>query len=152
MVGRYNLQTPDNVPESLLPWTLQHACFTINRHLVHTDGMTNYQRRWGVQCNSPKYNSAICSFGEAALANTKPITDIKPITVTKLDIRNKEKKTECIWLGGTTNSGATMDETGIDNVLETKEPSLENNEDKIEKNTMETIIEDVQDGGNMRTT
>eukprot|EP00971_Amphidinium_carterae_P348941 6490753-Amphidinium_carterae.5 len=32
----------------------------------------------------------------------------------------------------------------LDNVLETKELSLENNEDKTEKNTMETIIEDVQ--------
>eukprot|EP00971_Amphidinium_carterae_P041181 808624-Amphidinium_carterae.2 len=52
-------QTPDNVPEALLPWVLQHACFTINRYLIYTDGMTNYQRRWGVQCNS-----AICSFGE----------------------------------------------------------------------------------------
>eukprot|EP00971_Amphidinium_carterae_P024078 475284-Amphidinium_carterae.2 len=86
MVDRYNLGGPDNVPESLLPWILQHACFTINRTLnkyfVHTDGMTKYQRRWDVQ-----YNSAICSFGEVVLA------DIKPITVNKLDIRNKEKKT-----------------------------------------------------------
>eukprot|EP00971_Amphidinium_carterae_P024720 487613-Amphidinium_carterae.1 len=44
------------------------------------------------------------------------LADVKPITVNKLDIRNKEKKTEDIWLGKTTNSGAhitaTMDETG----------------------------------------
>eukprot|EP00971_Amphidinium_carterae_P235612 4675712-Amphidinium_carterae.2 len=45
MVDRYNLGTPDNVPESLPPWILQHACFTMNRYLAHTDGMTNYQRR-----------------------------------------------------------------------------------------------------------
>eukprot|EP00971_Amphidinium_carterae_P298682 5934034-Amphidinium_carterae.1 len=69
LADRYNLQTPDNVPEALLPWVLQHACFTINRYLVHTDGMTNYQRSWGVQ-----YNSAICSFGEVVLADIKPIT------------------------------------------------------------------------------
>eukprot|EP00971_Amphidinium_carterae_P004896 98003-Amphidinium_carterae.1 len=25
-----NLQTPGNVPEALLPWILQHVCFTIN--------------------------------------------------------------------------------------------------------------------------
>eukprot|EP00971_Amphidinium_carterae_P004104 81391-Amphidinium_carterae.2 len=65
----YNLQTPDNVPEALLPWVPQHACFTINRYLVQTDGMTNYQRRWGVQ-----YNSAVCSLGEVVLADIKPIT------------------------------------------------------------------------------
>eukprot|EP00971_Amphidinium_carterae_P223967 4444187-Amphidinium_carterae.1 len=32
----------------------------------------------------------------------------------------------------------------LDNILETKELSLENNEDKIEKNNTETIMEDVQ--------
>eukprot|EP00971_Amphidinium_carterae_P285087 5659283-Amphidinium_carterae.4 len=72
---------------------------------LHTDGMTNYQRRWGAQ-----YNSAICSYGEVVLA------DIKPITVKKLDIRNNEQKTEGIWLGKTTNSGehiiATKDNAG----------------------------------------
>eukprot|EP00971_Amphidinium_carterae_P292776 5812538-Amphidinium_carterae.2 len=100
-----NLQTPDNAPEALLPWVLQHACFTINRYLVHTDGMTNYQRRWEVQ-----HNSAICSFGEVVSAKSKPIT------VNKLDIRNKEQNTEGIWLEKTTNIGehiiATMDESG----------------------------------------
>eukprot|EP00971_Amphidinium_carterae_P155994 3092599-Amphidinium_carterae.1 len=29
----YNLGQPDNVPEKLLPWILQHSCFTINRYL-----------------------------------------------------------------------------------------------------------------------
>eukprot|EP00971_Amphidinium_carterae_P291864 5793588-Amphidinium_carterae.1 len=56
--------------------------------------MTNYRRRWGLQCNS-----AICNFGEIVLA------DIKPITVNKLAIRNHEQKIEAIWLGKTTNSG-----------------------------------------------
>eukprot|EP00971_Amphidinium_carterae_P103271 2044043-Amphidinium_carterae.2 len=83
MVDKCNLQSPENVPEALLPWILQHTCLTINRYSVHNDGMTNYQRRWGVQ-----YSSAICSFGEVVLA------DIKPITVNKLDIQNKEQKTE----------------------------------------------------------
>eukprot|EP00971_Amphidinium_carterae_P169232 3352680-Amphidinium_carterae.2 len=71
---------PDNVSEALLPWILQHACFTFNKYLVHADGVTNYQRRWGVQCNS-----AICSFGDVVLA------DIKPITVNELVIRNSEQ-------------------------------------------------------------
>eukprot|EP00971_Amphidinium_carterae_P312912 6218539-Amphidinium_carterae.2 len=205
--------------------------------MVHTDGMTNHQRPWGVQCSS-----ASCIFGEVVLA------DIKPITVNKLDIRNKEQKTEGIWLGKTTNSGehiiATMDASGkafytqsltrltpelqwdkkvfdkiviqssdsflqiltmlifnpqniqnnqktfyhhqdlnnhhqstptyvqhqktmakpdaykpthrltskqppaiggqLDNILVTKELSLENNEDKIEKKNMETIMKDIQ--------
>eukprot|EP00971_Amphidinium_carterae_P311461 6190398-Amphidinium_carterae.2 len=65
----------------------------INRHVVHADGMTNYQQRWGVQ-----YNSAICSFGEVVLA------DIEPITINKPVIRNKKQKTEGFWLGRTTNS------------------------------------------------
>eukprot|EP00971_Amphidinium_carterae_P170466 3377642-Amphidinium_carterae.1 len=47
LVDRYQLGQPDNVPEKLLPWILQHACFAINRYLVHSDGLTNYQRRWG---------------------------------------------------------------------------------------------------------
>eukprot|EP00971_Amphidinium_carterae_P350728 6491711-Amphidinium_carterae.2 len=98
-------QTPENVPEALLPWVLQHACFTINRYLVHTDGVGNYQRCWGVQ-----YDSATCNFGEVVLA------DIKPITVNKLDITNNEQKTEGMWLGKTTNSGehiiATNDNAG----------------------------------------
>eukprot|EP00971_Amphidinium_carterae_P170817 3385306-Amphidinium_carterae.2 len=63
IVDRYKLQSPDNVPQALLFWVLQHACFTIN------------------------------SFGEVVSA------DIKPITVNKLDIRNKEQKTEGMWLG-----------------------------------------------------
>eukprot|EP00971_Amphidinium_carterae_P000882 17174-Amphidinium_carterae.3 len=88
-LNRYNLGGPDNVSESLLPWILKHACFAINRYVVHDDGMTNYQRRWGVQCNS-----AICSFGEVVMA------DIKPITVNKLDIRNKEKKQKAFGCAG----------------------------------------------------
>eukprot|EP00971_Amphidinium_carterae_P270999 5377734-Amphidinium_carterae.3 len=28
LVDRYNLQSPDSVPEQTLPWVLQHACFT----------------------------------------------------------------------------------------------------------------------------
>eukprot|EP00971_Amphidinium_carterae_P003173 62343-Amphidinium_carterae.2 len=93
-VDRYNLQSPDNVSEALLPYVLQYACFTINRYVVHADGMTNYQRRWSLQCNG-----AICSFGEIVLA------DIKPITINKLAIGNNEQKIEGIWLGKTTNSG-----------------------------------------------
>eukprot|EP00971_Amphidinium_carterae_P289050 5739266-Amphidinium_carterae.1 len=93
MVGRYNLGGPDNVLESLLPWILQPACFAINSDA----GADNATQQF------------------AALVNWSWLT-IKPITVNKLDIRNKEKKTEGIWLGKTTKSGehiiATMDESG----------------------------------------
>eukprot|EP00971_Amphidinium_carterae_P278718 5533075-Amphidinium_carterae.2 len=92
LLDRYNLGQPDNVPEKLLPWILQHSCFTINRYLVHSDGLTNYQRRWGV-----KYNAAICNFGEMVLA------DVKHVTNQKLAIRNQEQKVEGMWLGKTTN-------------------------------------------------
>eukprot|EP00971_Amphidinium_carterae_P283162 5621530-Amphidinium_carterae.1 len=43
LVDRYDLGIlgrPDNVPEKLLPWILQHSCFTINRYLVYSDGLT----------------------------------------------------------------------------------------------------------------
>eukprot|EP00971_Amphidinium_carterae_P163567 3243480-Amphidinium_carterae.1 len=192
MVDRYNLGGPDKVPEALPPCILQHACFTINKYLVHTDGMTNHQRRWGVQ-----YDSAVCRFGEVVLADIKPITN-------KFDIRNKEEKIEGIWLDPwekKTNSSehiiATMDESGkafytrsfflplniqsnqmtffhhqvlnnihqpdaykpthrltgkqpptivrqLDDILEIKELFVENNEDKMEKTDMETIMMDVQ--------
>eukprot|EP00971_Amphidinium_carterae_P352186 6492468-Amphidinium_carterae.3 len=94
LVDRYNLGQPDNVPEKLLPWILQHSCFTVNRYLVHSDGLTNYQRRWGV-----KYNATICNFGEVVLA------DVKHITNQKLVIRNQEQKLEGMWLGKTTSNG-----------------------------------------------
>eukprot|EP00971_Amphidinium_carterae_P042382 832920-Amphidinium_carterae.2 len=58
------------------------------------DGLTNYQRRWGV-----KYNAAICNFVEMVLA------DVKHITNQKLAIRNQEQKVEGMWLGKTTNNG-----------------------------------------------
>eukprot|EP00971_Amphidinium_carterae_P056556 1117797-Amphidinium_carterae.3 len=67
---------------------------TINRYLAHSDGLTNYQRRWGV-----KYNSAICNFSELVFA------DVKHITNQILAIRNQEQKVEGIWLGETMNNG-----------------------------------------------
>eukprot|EP00971_Amphidinium_carterae_P314041 6241748-Amphidinium_carterae.1 len=87
-----NLGLTDNVSERLLPWVLQHACFTINSYLVRSDGLTNYQQPWGI-----KYNSAICNFGKLVLA------DIRHITVNKLLIRTNGQKVEGIWLGRTTN-------------------------------------------------
>eukprot|EP00971_Amphidinium_carterae_P188250 3736773-Amphidinium_carterae.2 len=75
----------------------------VDRYLVHADGQTTYQRRWGLQ-----YNSVICNFGEIVLA------DIKPITV------DNEQGTKAIWLGKTTNSGehsvATKDNTDKERV------------------------------------
>eukprot|EP00971_Amphidinium_carterae_P204356 4055131-Amphidinium_carterae.2 len=57
-------------------------------YLVHNDGMTSYQRRWGIQCKA-----AMCNFGEVVLA------DSKPITVNKLDIRQQGKRKKHMAFG-----------------------------------------------------
>eukprot|EP00971_Amphidinium_carterae_P036686 721007-Amphidinium_carterae.3 len=45
LVDHYNGQ-PDNVPAKLLPWILQHSCFTINRHQAcHQSEACNTQSR-----------------------------------------------------------------------------------------------------------
>eukprot|EP00971_Amphidinium_carterae_P240687 4778125-Amphidinium_carterae.1 len=127
LVDKYNLQSPDNVSEQLLPWLLQHAFFTINRCLVHSDGMTNYQRRWGMQ-----YNSAICNFGEIILA------DIKHITINKLAIKNNEQKVERIWLGRTTNSDTVAIWTLTLDQQRQQPPDLEHpGEQQQEQSTLE---------------
>ena len=43
----------------LMLWMIRHAAWLINRYLVHSDGLTSYQRRW-----ERDYKHAICEFGE----------------------------------------------------------------------------------------
>ena len=46
----------------LMPWMIRHAVWLINRYLIHSDGLTSYQRRW-----ERDYKHAICEFGETVL-------------------------------------------------------------------------------------
>ena len=46
----------------LMPWMIRHAVWLINRYLIHSDGLTSYQRRW-----ERDYKQAICEFGEMVL-------------------------------------------------------------------------------------
>ena len=45
-----------------MPWMIRHAAWLINRYLIHSDGLTSYQRRW-----ERDYKHAICEFGETVL-------------------------------------------------------------------------------------
>ena len=46
----------------LMPWMIRHAAWLINRYLIHSDGLTSYQRRW-----ERDYRHAICEFRETVL-------------------------------------------------------------------------------------
>ena len=39
---------------------VRHAAWLLNRHLVHSDGLASYQRRWG-----RSFESGLCEFAEA---------------------------------------------------------------------------------------
>ena len=54
----YDLELPCN--STLFPWTVKHAQWLLNRYLIHSDGLTSWQRRWG-----KPYDRAICNFLEA---------------------------------------------------------------------------------------
>eukprot|EP00971_Amphidinium_carterae_P303635 6033216-Amphidinium_carterae.2 len=77
-----------------MPWILQHSCFTIDGYFVHSDDLSNCQRRWGV-----KYDAAVCNFGKMVLG------DVKHITYKKLAIRNQKQKIEGMWIGKSTSNG-----------------------------------------------
>jgi hypothetical protein len=63
------------IDHPLFPWMVKHTAFLLGRYLLHTDGQTAYERRWG-KC----YASALCQFGETVMcklsqpttANTNP--------------------------------------------------------------------------------
>ena len=38
---------------------IRHASWLLNRYLVHADGLTSYQRRWG-----RNFESGLCEFAE----------------------------------------------------------------------------------------
>ena len=59
--ARYNNHMIHN-NHPLMPWMIRHAAWLINRYLVHSDGLTSYQRRW-----ERDYKHAICEFGETVL-------------------------------------------------------------------------------------
>jgi hypothetical protein len=54
----YDLELPCN--STLYPWAVKHAQWLLNRYLIHSDGLTSWQRRWG-----KPYDRAICNFLEA---------------------------------------------------------------------------------------
>ena len=43
----------------LQPWIVRHAAWAVNRYVIHPDGYTSFDRRWG-----RNYERAICEFGE----------------------------------------------------------------------------------------
>ena len=51
----------------LLPWMVRHSAWLLNRFLIHSDGLTSYQRAWG-----KVYSNAICSFGEVVQCKKTP--------------------------------------------------------------------------------
>ena len=53
----------------LMPWMIRRAAWLINRYLVHSDGLTSYQRRW-----ERDYKHAICEFGETVLYSQRRLS------------------------------------------------------------------------------
>jgi hypothetical protein len=51
----------------LLPGMVRHSAWLLNRFLIHSDGLTSYQRAWG-----KSYSNAICSFAEVVQCKNHP--------------------------------------------------------------------------------
>ena len=47
--ANYDIHITNKHP--ILPWIVRHAVYLLNRHAVHNDGQTSYQRRWGKDHN-----------------------------------------------------------------------------------------------------
>eukprot|EP00971_Amphidinium_carterae_P302762 6015951-Amphidinium_carterae.1 len=123
LVDRCNLQTPDNVPEALLPWILQHACFTINsgfgRHQANhsqqvghpEQGEKDRRHLLGKTTNSGEH--IIATMGESGKAfYTRSLTRLTPelqwdkrvfdkIVIPQLDISMNEDYVEEEYIGKT---------------------------------------------------
>ena len=84
-----------NVKHSLLPWTIRHVAWTINRYVVHSDGYTTLERRWG-----RNYERAIVEFGETLLY-MPPHGKSLP----KAELRMQK----CIWLGKVSETGVNKE-------------------------------------------
>ena len=57
---------PDSTADQLVPWIVQHAVFTINRHLICQDGKTSYERVLNKVHSDP-----LVHFGERVLAHVQ---------------------------------------------------------------------------------
>ena len=44
---------------AVFPWLIRRASWLLSRYLVHSDGLTSYQRRWG-----RNFESGLCEFAE----------------------------------------------------------------------------------------
>ena len=88
----------------LLPWIVRHAAWTVNRYVIHSDGYTSFERRWG-----RNYERAICEFGETLLY-LPPQHKKLP----KADVRMQK----CIWLGKVSETGENYvaTESGVQKV------------------------------------
>ena len=88
----------------LLPWIVRHAAWTVNRYVIHSDGYTSFERRWG-----RNYERAICEFGETLLY-LPPQHKKLP----KADLRMQK----CIWLGKVSETGENYvaTESGVQKV------------------------------------
>ena len=88
----------------LLPWIVRHAAWTVNRYVIHSDGYTSFERRWG-----RSYERAICEFGETLLY-LPPQHKKLP----KADLRMQK----CIWLGKVSETGENYvaTESGVQKV------------------------------------
>ena len=75
----------------LLPWVVRHAAWTVYRYVIHPDGYTSFERRWG-----RNYERAICEFGETLLY-LPPQHKKLP----KADLRMQK----CTWLGKVSETG-----------------------------------------------
>jgi len=53
--------------DSVLPWMVRHSAWLLNRFLIHSDGLTSYQRAWG-----KSYSNAICSCCEVVQCKNTP--------------------------------------------------------------------------------
>ena len=79
-----------NVKHPLL-WIIRHAAWTINRYVVHSDGYTSFERRWG-----RNYERAIVEFGDALLYMPPQHKSLP-----KAELRMQK----CIWLGKVSETG-----------------------------------------------
>ena len=116
----------------LLPWIVRHAAWTVNRYVIHSDGCTRFERRWG-----RNYERAICEFGETLLY-LPPQHKKLP----KADLRMQK----CIWLGKVSETGENFvaTEAGVQKVRTVRRLQPDFKYDLALLNTMGTTTEHLQ--------
>ena len=80
-----------NVKHPVFPWMVKHSQWTLNRFLIHSDGLTSFQR-----CFRQQSLPGLVEFGEALLFKASGKHD-----VAKAD----SSFTEGMWLGKDPDSG-----------------------------------------------